>query len=527
MKKQLLILVLLASAPLAQDATPADASPPTGGTTFQDVAAGLQRQLDETLAELSRVREEIETQKVPLDRALNELEGELVRLRGEYRDKSLAVDTRKLDLSALRTDIETREAEAVYLGDLLSDYIRNFDSRLHIAERARYTDAVEAAQLATENSNLTRFEVFEAQARLLDESIARLESALGGDRFGGTAIGDSKVVQEGTFVLVGPSALFRSSDGTLVGAAEERLGSLEPTVLAFGRAEDAAAAASLVELGRGVFPFDATLGNAFKVEETQETIVEHARKGGVIMIPILGMAALAFLVAFYKWLRLTFVRTPSKKSVRVLLGAVADDDRELAREKAKKVGGPVGRMLTAGVEHLDEPKELIEEVLYERMLTSKVELHSLLPFIAICAAASPLLGLLGTVQGIIETFKQITVHGSGDVKMLSAGISKALITTEFGLIVAIPSLLLHAFLLRKARGLVNRMETTAIAFVNGVMKSRAHTLAPATGVAAHDQVRTAVREALAEREGALSSSDQDALADEVSRALGREPKARV
>jgi len=88
-------------------------------------------------------------------------------------------------------------------------------------------------------------------------------------------------------------------------------------------------------------------------------------------------------------------------------------------------------------------------------------------FVALC----PLLGLLGTVTGIINTFKLITVFGTGDVKTLSGGISEALITTEFGLIVAIPSLLLHALLSRKARGIVDQMEKYSVAFVNQVGKS--------------------------------------------------------
>jgi hypothetical protein len=98
-------------------------------------------------------------------------------------------------------------------------------------------------------------------------------------------------------------------------------------------------------------------------------------------------------------------------------------------------------------------------------------LNRLLPLIAITAASAPLLGLLGTVTGIIETFKMITVFGSGDVKTLSGGISVALITTEFGLIVAIPALLMHAFLARKARGMIDQMEKTAVSFVNQVSKS--------------------------------------------------------
>jgi len=128
-------------------------------------------------------------------------------------------------------------------------------------------------------------------------------------------------------------------------------------------------------------------------------------------------------------------------------------------------------MLAAGIEHLKEPRELIEEVMYETVITTRQKLQGLLPFISVCAASAPLLGLLGTVTGIINTFKLITVFGSGDVKTLSSGISEALITTEFGLIVAIPSLLMHAFLSRKARGVVGQMETVAIALLNQIART--------------------------------------------------------
>ena len=106
--------------------------------------------------------------------------------------------------------------------------------------------------------------------------------------------------------------------------------------------------------------------------------------------------------------------------------------------------------------------------MYEKVLTTRLKLQRWLPFIAICAASAPLLGLLGTVTGIINTFKMLTVYGAGDVKALSGGISVALITTEFGLIVAIPSLLIHSFLSRKARGVVDQLERTGVAFVNQV-----------------------------------------------------------
>ena len=100
------------------------------------------------------------------------------------------------------------------------------------------------------------------------------------------------------------------------------------------------------------------------------------------------------------------------------------------------------------------------------------KLERFLPFIALTAAAAPLLGLLGTVTGMIDTFNLITIFGTGDAKSLSSGISEALITTALGLIVAIPALILHGLLSRMARKKIDEMEQTAVSFINGVIAIR-------------------------------------------------------
>ena len=135
---------------------------------------------------------------------------------------------------------------------------------------------------------------------------------------------------------------------------------------------------------------------------------------------------------------------------------------------ASSIKGPVGQLMETAVLHCNEPKEHIEEALYEQMLNTKPALERWMPFVALSAATAPLLGLLGTVTGMINTFRLISVIGTGDPKMLSSGISEALVTTEFGLIVAIPSLLIHAFISRKAKGVLGSMEQTSVAFINGV-----------------------------------------------------------
>jgi biopolymer transport protein ExbB len=457
--------------------------------SFEQASADLRSRVDATVEELDELRARIADEKIPLGHRLSELEAELIEARAENQRVQRVLDTRTLDLSNLTRQIEQRRSQASYLSDLLGEYARNFDSRLHVSELQRYRELLDEVRLAPENRNLSDEEISAVRTRLVDVALDRLFDALGGARFEGTAIDETGLVNNGTFVMVGPAVLFRPDGKDVVGTAEQRLGSLEPQQFDFTRPEDVSAAATLASTGQGFFPLDPTLGDAHKVAEQEETLIEHVMKGGPVMVPILAMAGLAFLVAFFKWVAFLFVRKPSRKKLAALLDAVADRDADAVMKRADRIRGPAGRMLIVGVQHIDEPRELIEELMYESVLDTRRKLQRMLPFIATCAASAPLLGLLGTVTGIISTFKQITIFGAGDVKMLSGGISQALITTEFGLIVAIPSLILHAFLSRKAKGVVDAMERSAIAFVNQVSKA---TPERHTGYLANDEPNGAV-----------------------------------
>jgi biopolymer transport protein ExbB len=444
--------------------------PSTPPATFSDAAATVQQQLEASLAELAELRTRIADETIPLSQKLNDLESELIEVRQAYQNTTRMLDRRTLDMTTMTSEIKARREQHAYLSNLLADYIRNLESRLHIAELQVYRELIAAAQ--TESSDLSEDELFARQVALVAASLDRMHALLGGMRFEGNAVvGADRLVRRGTFLLVGPSALFVSAGGDAIGTVEQQIGSLEPSVVAFEMPSDAAAAKQVVLATGTTYPLDPTLGNAHVIATTKDTFWEHVQKGGPVMVPIFALAGAAFLVVCFKWLFMLFVRKPSRQRVRNVLDAVARGDKDGALQAVKYVRGPGGTMLKAGVEHIDEPRDLIEEVMYEQVLATRLKLQRLLPFIAISAAAAPLLGLLGTVTGIINTFKLITVFGTGDVKMLSGGISEALITTEFGLIVAIPSLLLHAFLSRKAKGIVDHMEKTAVAYVNQVSKS--------------------------------------------------------
>ncbi len=457
-------LTLSASVCLGQD---------NSGTDMSQTAQTIQKKLENSVQELNLLRGRIVEEKLPMSRKVNELESKLSELRIEYQDVVRTLDTRKLDLINMENDLKSKHDQADYLSNLLNEYIRKFESHLHISESQRYQEVITKAKLAPENSNISELDKYITQSDLLFTSLDRLDEVFGGVVFNGKAVDDSGLMKEGKFLAVGPSVLFMSNDGSVLGTVQQRLGSLEPSIIAYGTETDIAAAKALINDNKGIFPLDPTGGNAHVVEETEQTLTEHIAKGGPVMYPILGMAGLALLVALIKWVHLVSLRKPSKKNFESLLHAIADNDNEKAQAIALAMPGPAGKMLARGAEHLAEPTELIEEVMFETVLSTRLNLQKLLPFISICASSAPLLGLLGTVTGIINTFKLITVFGSGDVKTLSGGISEALITTEFGLIVAIPSLMLHAFLSRKAKSIVDEMDQRAVSFVNQVSKSKA------------------------------------------------------
>lgn len=447
---------------LAQTQKPAAQKP-----TIGQAGEAINQKLEKSLAELSALRTQIGDERLPLARQLASLEKELGEKRLAFEEIGQELAEKSQGLSNLTEELKSLRAESAYLSTLLTDYNREFKARLHIVELQRYSDQLKQTQLLLEDTTAADGDKLASQLGVVETSLDKMEGAIGGLRFEGNAVAEG-VVKPGRFVLLGPTALFASADSVDIGAVEELGGSQEPTVIPYRQEEDRAAAASLAIGTGGSFPMDVTLGNAQKVESIDESWWEHVQKGGVIMIPMAVLAGAALLVVLFKWLSMMLVRRPSKKQMATLLEAIDEKDFDAAVKCASEMPGPAGRMLEAGANHLGEPRDLVEEVMFERMLSARLRLQGWLPFVAICATSAPLLGLLGTVTGIMGTFALMTEFGTGDPKVLSSGISEALVTTENGLIIAIPSLLLHAFLSRKARGVVDAMEKMAMQVLNRV-----------------------------------------------------------
>ena len=427
--------------------------------------------LQSALSELATVRRKIASEKIPLSREIGKLESEILELKRRELALHEATDSRTIDLGTLRKRVDVLREQDEFVESRLTEFVRDFEARLDISEMAAYETTTHAARLAANNPNL------EAEARrrthvdVVRAAVARLSEQIGGRVYAGEALGPDGVLRAGNFVALGPTVFYASEDGSTAGLVEARLNAADPVVVPIP-GDSGAGIASVASSGAGELPFDATLGKALKIEKARKSLLAYIEEGGVVglVIVVLGFAAL--VVTAFKVVEIRNVSVATPAQVDAVLDDLARGQQEGALVRSRGIAGVSGEILKAGVLHAAERREVLEEVLFEKILSARPRLERYLPFLSLTAAASPLLGLLGTVIGMIKTFQLITIFGTGDAKSLSSGISEALVTTALGLIVAIPTLVLHGALSRMAKRKLGQLEELSVAFVNGVTSIR-------------------------------------------------------
>lgn len=435
--------------------------------TFDDALIGATADLHKATAELSATRQEIEAERLPLARRITDLEQQIINRRAELAKAQRFQENQLVELNALKADAKRQSDEVKYIDSLITEYARAFRSRLNFIEEPRYKSLLEDVEIAAAKSDLAPKERLTRRSTLLTTALQRAEAAQGGESFEGQALDKQGLVQSGKVVVFGPVAMFASSSGTAAGLLQQELNKADPTIAQHEqRLSDVSR--TLVTTGSGELVFDPTLGNAFKLSAMHTSLYDKLAEGGLVMVPLLVLAAASLILALVKWLQFSRVRLATEADLQTVLKHLESEMADLALKHARNIPGIAGDLLATAVQHVDEKKEYIEEILYEKMLGARTRLERGLPFLALTATTGPLLGLLGTVTGMIATFKLISSFGSGDPKMLASGISEALMATATGMAVAIPALLLHAFLSRKAKSILGSMEQTAVGFVNGV-----------------------------------------------------------
>lgn len=433
---------------------------------YREAAASVDEDLRIALEELAALREQIAAEKPEIAREANQIAADLRENRRSADLARTARDAAEDEFKKAETDLKVWRDERNYIESLLFDFRKNYESQQSLARNEAQREILD-------------IHTTEGRLALIDQVLDRAETTGTIERVEGEALSEDGVVVGGTFVEAGPISWFLSGDGSvsgLVGSDSD----LRPE-LVVGTA-DQKAIRDLIE-GKSSNPaFDPTLGTAVALTETETSLLSHVEKGGFWIWPILLLALVALIAAMAKWVQLARIRELRPGVVQSVLDAVRRGDSEQAEQIAATIRHPARRLLTRGIEMTApgerKSREQIEEALYERYVEALPPLQRGLALIAITSATAPLLGLLGTVTGMIETFRLINIFGTGDAKSLASGISEALVTTEFGLIVAIPALIAHALLSRKIQGIRNTMEMTSLAFINGLPSSEPPAIEP-------------------------------------------------
>ncbi len=218
-------------------------------------------------------------------------------------------------------------------------------------------------------------------------------------------------------------------------------------------------------------PMDLSGGAVFKRLSQSRGLADWIEAGGMLIWPIFLVALAALLITIERLFFLVRIRSNSDRIMQDINSYIENQDWEECRNYCEKNSRfPTCRVLGSVMEHMGQTREVMENAIQEAILRQVPRLERFLPTLNILGAIAPLLGLLGTVTGMINTFHIITLFGTGDPKMMSGGISEALVTTQLGLAIAIPIMLMHHFLERRVDKIVGDIEEKGNSFTLSLIK---------------------------------------------------------
>jgi biopolymer transport protein ExbB len=210
-------------------------------------------------------------------------------------------------------------------------------------------------------------------------------------------------------------------------------------------------------------------------------LFELVQAGGWLMIPILLCSVIAAAISVERFWTLRADQVAPRNLLAQVWTWIKNNEMDNKRLRELKNGSPLGQILAAGITSHRKGRNAMKESIEEVANHVVHELERYLNTLGTVAAITPLLGLLGTVIGMIKVFTAIRLEGTGNAAVLAGGISEALITTAAGLTVAIPSLFFYRFFQRKVDELVIYMEQEALKLVevlNSSLSERADTPKP-------------------------------------------------
>jgi biopolymer transport protein ExbB len=437
-----------------------------GAETFDDAmrraTADYGERLKTAASELNSTRKRIADEKAPLLQEMRTAEDRILTLQSEIERMETNAEDTTNQHRRLLTDLDAIRKNTTYIGTLTHDGLTAFDESLAPGEGQLLSDRIEA--LGQKLDDTSAGPNGRASMDIAEFLLERTRRELGGY----TAPGDSLIegnsqVFKGTFAFVGPETFFLPEGGK-AGTVRPRAGSTYPVTypLAAWKPDEASA---FFQGKPGMIIADASGGKALRLKQTTGSVLEHIQKGGLVAYAIIAVGLLSLLMIAQKIGDLARLAVDSPQAVQSFLVTVARGDTEKAEQAVKSLMAPTRELFAVGLRYSWSTKELLEEHLQSVLLQQRLHFERRLPLLAVIATAAPLMGLLGTVVGMVKTFALITVFGTGNAGKLASGISEVLVATELGLVVAIPTLIAHGFLAHRIQKNLSLLERYALDFV--------------------------------------------------------------
>ena len=412
--------------------------------------------------ELNSTRKRIADEKAPMLKEMRAVEDRIVALQSEIEQietvQADATDRHRRQLS----DLDATRKNTTYIGTVAHDGLTAYSESLAPGEGQLYADRIDA--LGQKLDDISSGPSAQAAIDIAEFLLERTRRELGGYSASGSSLveGNNQVFK-GTFAFVGPETYFQP-DGGKAGTVRPRAGSAYPVTyaLAAWKPEEA----SQYFAGKpGMIIADASGGKALRLKETTGSLLDHINKGGVVAYFIIGVGLVSLLMIAQKIGDLSRLAIDTPQTVHAFLANVVQGANAKAELAVKSLKAPTRELFQVGLRYCGGPKELLEEHLQSVLLRQRLHFERRLPLLAVIATAAPLMGLLGTVVGMVKTFALITVFGTGNAGKLASGISEVLVATELGLIVAIPTLIAHGFLAHRIQKNLSLLERYALEFV--------------------------------------------------------------
>jgi biopolymer transport protein ExbB len=425
---------------------------------------------EKVLSDLQAAQKRLTEQRAAQGEERRGLSSEITKLQQELLTKRRQADLSRrtvADQNAFLNNLRDKEYASTAAAETYREGLRAYGVQLNTRLFPGEAEDERFEPIYQKDDDLVRS--LSERLAILELGLERIEDALGGNSYEGEATtADSRII-EGTILSFGPSLWFQSKDQSTAGsyhlARSGQTAEVDP--------DQAEVAKALFAGSETEALIDITGGKARALAEIKSDPLELIKKGGAWVFPILLLAVIALVFAIIKFLQLRRIRDPKDETIAGFARQYLSGDHAGSEASIASLRHPVANILPQTMQVLGSGAfELAEEVLYERLIPVRETLRSWLPFIAVTAAVAPLLGLLGTVSGLIKTFSVIAVEGTGEAQSISGGISEALITTLFGLSVAIPAFMAHALLSRRAKGIEQKSERLALVFLNEVRKSQ-------------------------------------------------------